>query len=115
MISTNSHLSELQAQILESILTLAARDLPTHGFAIAKEISDVDRARKLTAHGTLYKALGKLSERGLVDSEWIHEPEVTERPPRREYHVTGLGERVLDEIHSRARADAPQSFLVVNA
>src|SRR3990172_8235691 len=41
-----------------------------HGFAIAKRIKEVGDAHQLTAHGTLYKALGRLEAAGLLESRW---------------------------------------------
>lgn len=66
-----------------------------HGFALAKAIADNDGVRRLTAHGTLYKALGRLNDRGLLTSRW-EDPELAVdegRPRRRLYEVTGAGER----------------------
>lgn len=68
-----------------------------HGFQLAKEIADHTGARKLTAHGTLYKALGRLKDAGLLHSRW-EDPEAAAaagRPRRRLYEVTGAGERAL--------------------
>ncbi|MGH9032903.1 MAG: PadR family transcriptional regulator [Acidimicrobiia bacterium] len=64
-----------------------------HGFSIAKAIQERDAARRLTAHGTLYKALGRLERAGLLESRW-EEPELAEaegRPRRRLYRITGTG------------------------
>lgn len=68
---------------------------PFHGFELAKALADGEGARGLTAHGTLYKALGRLAEQGLLEAEWEEpEPAVREgRPRRRLYRITGEGER----------------------
>ncbi len=79
-----------------------------HGFAIAKRIRERDEARRLTAHGTLYKALGRLERDGLLESRW-EDPEraAKERRPRRRLHmVTGIGELALTRAEA-ARAQAP--------
>ena len=81
-----------------SILTAGVDAMRTgdpefHGFSIAKAIQERDAARRLTAHGTLYKALGRLERAGLLESRW-EEPEIAEadgRPRRRLYRVTGAG------------------------
>ena len=68
-----------------------------HGFAIARHMETIGEAHQLTAHGTLYKALGRLEAGGLLESRW-EEPDVAlaeGRPRRRFYRVTGAGERVL--------------------
>lgn len=73
-----------------------------HGFAVAQAIQERDAARRLTAHGTLYKALGRMEAAGLLESRW-EDPEVAlgeGRPRRRFYRVTPLGASTL----ARARA-----------
>jgi PadR family transcriptional regulator, regulatory protein PadR len=75
-----------------------------HGFAVAKAIQEREAARRLTAHGTLYKALGRLERAELLESRW-EEPELAEaegRPRRRLYRVTGAGAVAV----TRARAEA---------
>jgi DNA-binding PadR family transcriptional regulator len=57
----------------------------------------IGEAHQLTAHGTLYKALGRLEAAGLLESRW-EEAELAlaeGRPRRRFYRVTGAGERAL--------------------
>ena len=69
-----------------------------HGFQLAKELREQDEARRLTAHGTLYKALDRMERAGLLQSRW-EDPEIAEeqgRPRRRLYRVTGNGERASD-------------------
>jgi PadR family transcriptional regulator, regulatory protein PadR len=93
----------LEADILAAGLELRrAGEAHFHGFQLAQEIADHGRARKLTAHGTLYKALGRLEEAGLLASEWEDpEPAAVEgRPRRRLYEVTGAGERALAAWHA---------------
>lgn len=68
---------------------------PFHGFELAKALADAGASRALTAHGTLYKALGRLAEEGLLESAW-EDPEIAVdagRPRRRLYRVTGEGAR----------------------
>jgi PadR family transcriptional regulator PadR len=74
-----------------------AGDPWVHGFAVARQIRDANDAGRLTAHGTLYKALGRLVEAGMLENEW-EDPEVAlaaGRPRRRLYRITGLGEQTL--------------------
>lgn len=78
-----------------AILDAAASrgDEPFHGFELAKALADAQGARGLTAHGTLYKALGRLAEQGLLAAEW-EEPEIgvrEGRPRRRLYRLTAEG------------------------
>jgi DNA-binding PadR family transcriptional regulator len=75
-------LVDLEVDILGAGIELQADDDDFYGFALA-----------LTAHGTLYKALSRLAERGLVESEW-EDPSLAAdegRPRRRLYRVTGAG------------------------
>jgi PadR family transcriptional regulator, regulatory protein PadR len=68
-----------------------------HGFQLATWIADGGAARRLTAHGTLYKALGRLEDEGLLSSRW-EDPDLAVqegRPRRRLYTVTGEGARRL--------------------
>lgn len=81
-----------------------------HGFAIAKSIQERERARLLTAHGTLYKALRRLERAGLLTSVW-EDPQIAAdegRPRRRLYHVTGAGELALGRAMA-ARSPAASS------
>ena len=80
----------LEVAILEAS---AARREPCHGFELAKALADAEGARALTAHGTLYKALARLAEQGLLEAHW--EPAEIAlregRPRRRLYRITGAG------------------------
>jgi len=64
-----------------------------HGFLIAKRIGDEARARRLTSHGTLYKALAHLEKTGLVESRWEDPVKAAReaRPRRRYYRITAAG------------------------
>jgi PadR family transcriptional regulator len=81
-----------------AILDVASgRHEPFHGFELAKALADEQGARSLTAHGTLYKALGRLAEQGLLEGEW-EDPVLAARagrPRRRLYRITGEGARRL--------------------
>ena len=93
----------LEVSILETSLELQrSGEGEFHGFAIAKTIKEHDEARALTAHGTLYKALGRMEKAGLLESRWENAlaAAAENRPRRRLYHVTGLGEKA----HSAAQA-----------
>ncbi len=78
-----------------------------YGYAIAKEISGQEGARRLTAHGTLYRALERLEKIGFLACRW-EDPELAAseaRPRRRLYHITAAGERA--EADARASASEP--------
>jgi PadR family transcriptional regulator PadR len=83
----------LEVDILGAGIELQAGEGDFYGFALAKRLADHAGATALTAHGTLYKALSRLAERGLVESEW-EDPSIAAeegRPRRRLYRVTGAG------------------------
>lgn len=84
-----------------AILEVAANHRePFHGFELAKALADAEGARGLTAHGTLYKALGRLAEQGLLEAEWEDADIALRagRPRRRLYRITGVGaSRVVAE------------------
>ena len=103
----------LEREILEASVTLRARGLAeAHGFLLAKTIGDQTDAKRLTAYGTLYKALDRLERAGYLESRW-EEPEYAaeaSRPRRRFYRITGVGERALagarltDDVRASTRA-----------
>jgi len=88
----------LEVAILSAGLDLRNSGEPDfHGFQLAKELREQDEARRLTAHGTLYKALDRMERAGLLESRW-EDPQIAAeqgRPRRRLYGVTGNGEQAL--------------------
>jgi len=77
-------------------VALALRDRGVeqfHGYLIAKELKDAADAKLLTAYGTLYRALGRLEQMGLMTSTW-EDPQIPadeNRPRRRLYAITPDG------------------------
>jgi DNA-binding PadR family transcriptional regulator len=68
-----------------------------HGYLLAKQMREEEAARRLIAHGTLYKALDRLVTMGYLESRW-EDPTVAaeeNRPRRRFYKVTGAGSKAL--------------------
>jgi PadR family transcriptional regulator, regulatory protein PadR len=98
----------LEAEILAAGMELRRTGTPEfHGFELAKWLAAGESARRLTAHGTLYKALGRLGDAGLLESRW-EDPEIGAlegRPRRRLYTVSGAGQVALVEWRA-AQADA---------
>ena len=79
-----------------------------HGYQIAKALGDAADARLLTAYGTLYRALGRLEKMGILRSHW-EDPETPareNRPGRRLYTLTALGETAVEDAHFRSEAGA---------
>ncbi len=76
-----------------------------HGFALAKALRGGGDGR-LTSHGTLYKALGRLTEAGLIDDHW-EDPDTAlaeGRPRRRLYQINGTGRAALARAENIAGA-----------
>ena len=89
----------LSEDILEAMLTpLRARGLAeAHGFLLARTMADNEDAKRLTAYGTLYKALDRLERAGHLVSRWEAPDYAAEaaRPRRRFYRITATGERMV--------------------
>lgn len=85
----------LEQAICETAADLLARGvLRFHGYELAKRMSDISDRKLLTAYGTLYRALARLEQMGLLTSEW-EDPQIPareNRPGRRLYQLTALGE-----------------------
>ena len=106
-------LIQLETEILEVALSLRASGrTQLHGFGLAQALRADGRSRSLTAHGTLYKALGRLEDFGLLRSRW-EDPDASEgRPRRRLYELTADGLRVAQEAHPTAGAGRPRPIAV---
>jgi PadR family transcriptional regulator PadR len=90
-------LLDLEVQILAAMVQHAAVEPELHGFGLAKLLADGRGSTRLTSHGTLYKALGRLEAARLLSSRWEDSAIAEEagRPRRRLYQVTGSGRAAL--------------------
>jgi PadR family transcriptional regulator, regulatory protein PadR len=94
----------LEAEILGAALAMRrSGEAGFHGFGLAQAMREQTGSRALTGHGTLYKALGRLEEFGLLSSTWEEAEAAEGRPRRRLYELTGQGVRVAEQ----ARAEEP--------
>jgi len=67
-----------------------------HGVQIAMKIKDEKEARLLTGYGTLYRALNRLQQRGILQSRWEELlPADGKRPRHRYYRLTGEMEAAM--------------------
>jgi len=102
----------LELAICEAAAALRARGIHEfHGYEIAKTIGDAADSRLLTAYGTLYRALARLQKMQLVTSRWEDPaiPARENRPGRRLYTLTPLGDAALTEARAAERpARAPR-------
>ena len=79
-----------------------------HGYELAKRLGDVADKKLLTAYGTLYRALGRMEQMGLLKSRW-EDPAVPareNRPGRRLYRLTAAGEAAAREASLEDAASA---------
>jgi PadR family transcriptional regulator PadR len=97
----------LETEILEVALSMLRSGQATfHGFGLAQTMREQGGSRSLTAHGTLYKALSRLEEFGVLTSRWEDAAAAEGRPRRRLYELTTQGAHVAE--HARAdKAVAP--------
>jgi PadR family transcriptional regulator PadR len=78
-------------------MNLQHADGSFYGFALARHLSDSGNSATLIGHGTLYKALSRMTGLGLLTTEW-EDAELAaaeNRPRRRFYRVSGDRERVV--------------------
>ena len=76
-----------------------------------KRIADAGDSRRLTATGTLYRALQRLDDGGLIENWWEDPDLATEagRPRRRLYRITGPGAAARQRRIRRARTGVAPS------
>jgi DNA-binding PadR family transcriptional regulator len=77
-----------------------------HGYELAKQLADSANRRSLAAYGTLYRALGRLEEMGMLSSRWENPAAARKdnRPPRRLYCLTRNGRIVAREAIAEQKA-----------
>ena len=100
----------LEIAILSAGMDLQATDGSFYGFSLARQLSDDANGKALTAHGTLYKALARLAEAGLIEATW-EDPDVAAdagRPRRRLYRLSGEGEIACQQARAAANKVAIQ-------
>jgi PadR family transcriptional regulator, regulatory protein PadR len=59
--------------------------------------------------GTLYPLLMRMSDQGLVESEW-HEPVRPGRPARHAYRLTNAGVAFASELRNEGQAELPAGY-----
>ncbi len=84
---------ELLKGTLDMLILKAIEPLPMHGYAIAQRIGQVSRDFFQLQQGTLYPALHRLEDRGLLKAEW----RITETGREAKfYSLTRKGRRYLE-------------------
>jgi DNA-binding PadR family transcriptional regulator len=81
-----------------------------HGYEIARRLGDAGDQKLLTAYGTLYRALSRLEQMGMLESRWEDPaiPARENRPGRRLYTLTAAGETAVRAADA-AKRDAEEA------
>lgn len=86
---------EEQHQLLkgstQTLILAILRDQPLHGYAIAREIERRSDHGVTFNDGTLYPALQKLEQGGLIVGAWETREASGGSPPRKSYRLTEAG------------------------
>jgi transcriptional regulator len=82
---------------LDMLLLKALQLEPLHGYAIARRVQQLSQDALRVEEGSLYPALHRMEERGLVESEWG----VSENNRRAKFY------RLTTAGRARFRAEAP--------
>jgi len=93
----------IEQGILSALAALHKRGVSeSHGYEIAQYLRDLSDAKNLTAYGTLYRALGRLADMGLLESRWEAPQAAMEesRPVRRLYSLTPNGTAAAREART---------------
>ena len=85
---------------LDMLLLAALQDAPAHGYAVIEHLRARSAGTFDLPEGTIYPALHRLEDAGLLKSKWA--PGATRR--RRVYEVTARGRRALGSARGEWRA-----------
>ncbi len=93
----------LKQSVYRVLLALADGEL-MHGYAIMQALSEMTGGREKILPGTLYAALAKMVDEGLVEAEEAPEDDHSGGPRRRYYRRTRFGRAVARAESERLRA-----------
>jgi DNA-binding PadR family transcriptional regulator len=85
------------------LILAALAEQPMHGYGIVQEVAELSANRVVLRPGTLYGALDRLAEQGLVAPE---REEVVDGRLRRYYRLTDEGATVLEAEAERLSTNA---------
>ena len=85
------------------LILAALAEQPMHGYGVIQEVTALSAGRVTLRPGTLYGALDRLVEQGLVDQD---RDEVVDGRLRRYYRLTDAGATVLAAEASRLTSNA---------
>lgn len=86
------YLNQLLRGVIEPLMLYIISELPTHGYRIAKELERRSCGYFSLTASTVYSALRRLEEEGLVLSDW---QAAASNQRRRCYYLTDKGRRML--------------------
>lgn len=77
---------------------------PKHGYAILKDVEDVSEGKVTLSTGTLYEALARLLDQGLIERVESAGEQNHPGRPRKHYRLTARGLRVMQAETARLQA-----------
>jgi DNA-binding PadR family transcriptional regulator len=86
--------NELVKNSIDSLLLCLIGERPMYGYQIIKELDDKSQGYFKYKEGTLYPALHRLENAGLLKGEW---KTTSSGRQRRYYHITLRGSNILAE------------------
>jgi len=95
-------LTPLKQSTYRVLLALAEDEM--HGYAIMQALSDMTDGRETILPGTLYAALARMVDDGLIEAVQAPEDESSGGPKRRHYRRTDFGRAVARAESERLRA-----------
>jgi len=102
-----SYIQQLLKGLIEPIILSMLNQLPMYGYQIGKELKQRSNGLLKFKGGTIYPALLRLEEKGLVISKWY---DASNRKPRKYYHITSKGKKLLTSRSS----DWHDFYLMIN-
>lgn len=99
----------MKVEVLDLLLLATVRAQALHGYALIEELRRLSAGSLEASEGTVYPALHRLEQEGLLQSRWS--PPVGRR--RRVYRLTGKGKRALAEHERTWRRFAESVELVL--
>ena len=101
-----SPMTERSMQEPTLLLLTALADAPRHGYALIQEIALISEGRVKMRTGTLYSALDRLLQQGLIQ---VERDEVIDGRARRTYALADAGRATLATEAERLRAVAAEA------
>lgn len=84
-------------------ILLALMDQERHGYGIMKEVESQTQGEMLLRAGTLYQAIKRMLEMGLIEESAVRPDPALDDERRRYYKISGLGHKVASAEVERLR------------